>query len=279
MDHDVPGRTYLCQVDETVSCGACCGLYNVPDLNRRDLTALLEHRTVRFAATPRTTAAIDAFALEAGDVESWQRPFEKFHHCPFLGLIGDGAKRVGCLLHPLARGNKGIDFRGLSYYGGFACRTFFCASTRTMEKRYKQIIRLVCDDWFAYGLVVTENVLMSACFKSIEEELGSPLNPADLAGRQAACTALKNLLQLKVDWPFRPPTRPTACHYIFNGTDYPKPAIDYADLLVEPSAYDGILTELVSFFDTVTQLKTAEAMIQKSIDAAVASIRAIETPL
>jgi hypothetical protein len=70
MDHKVPGQTYLCQVDETISCGACCGLYNVPDLDRQNLSALLEQRTARFAVTPRTPAAIDAFALESADAET-----------------------------------------------------------------------------------------------------------------------------------------------------------------------------------------------------------------
>lgn len=275
MDHEVPGQAYLCQVDETISCGACCGLYNVPDLDRQNLTALLEQRTARFAITPRTTAAIDAFALEAAGVESWQRPFEKFHHCPFLGLIGNGTKRVGCLLHPLAHGNDGVDFRGLSYYGGFACRTFFCTSTRTLEKRYKQIVRLVSNDWFVYGLVITETVLLSACFEHIEEELGFPLNPADLVGKEGACAALKTLLGLKIDWPFRPRTRTTACHYLFNDPEYPKPAIDYANLGVSPSVYDGMLTELVSAFDTATQLQAAETMLQNRIDAAIESLRAV----
>ena len=278
MDHEVPGQVYLCQVDETISCGACCGLYNVPELDRQNLNALLEQRTARFAVTPRTTAAIDAFALESTNVESWQRPFEKFHHCPFLGLIGNGKKRVGCLLHPLAHGNQGVDFRGLSYYGGFACRTFFCTSTRTLEKRYKQIVRLASDHWFAYGLVVTETALLSACFERIEQELGYSLNPADLAGKNSACAALKALLGLKIDWPFRPRTRTTACHYLFNDTEHPKPAIDYAALGVGPSAYDGILTELVSSFDTAAQLQAAETVIQNHLDAVVESLRAIEAP-
>lgn len=34
MDKTAPGGVYLCRVNENLSCGACCGLYNVPDLSR-----------------------------------------------------------------------------------------------------------------------------------------------------------------------------------------------------------------------------------------------------
>jgi hypothetical protein len=54
------------------------------------------------------------------------QPFPEFHHCPYVGLIGNELSRVGCLLHPMAEGNTGVDFRGLSYYGGMACRIYFC---------------------------------------------------------------------------------------------------------------------------------------------------------
>lgn len=66
----------------------------------------------------RTVAGIAAFKARVEADESQQRPFPNFHHCPFLGMIEDESRRVGCLLHPLAHGNYGIDWRGLSYYGG-----------------------------------------------------------------------------------------------------------------------------------------------------------------
>ena len=38
LDHRTPGEVYLCQISSTVSCGACCGLYNVKNLSREKLT-------------------------------------------------------------------------------------------------------------------------------------------------------------------------------------------------------------------------------------------------
>lgn len=146
MDAQVPGGVYLCQVNETISCGACCGLYNVADASRDYLAHMLLERTRRFAAVPRTTDGIDAFGREALAMETRQRPFPHFHHCPYVGLIGEESSRVGCLLHPLGTGNHGIDFRGLSYYGGLACHSYFCPATHQVKPDYKRVLRAAIDD-------------------------------------------------------------------------------------------------------------------------------------
>jgi hypothetical protein len=47
LDHQVPGGIYLCQVNENVSFGACCGLYNVADPSEQNLTNILDYRNHR----------------------------------------------------------------------------------------------------------------------------------------------------------------------------------------------------------------------------------------
>ncbi|MCG6973724.1 MAG: hypothetical protein LJE66_11325 [Desulfobacterales bacterium] len=37
------GGIYLCQVNDNVSCGACCGLYNVADPSEQNLTHILDY--------------------------------------------------------------------------------------------------------------------------------------------------------------------------------------------------------------------------------------------
>jgi hypothetical protein len=76
---------YLCQVGETVSCGACCGLYNLPNLSRGKLTILLSKRTEVFASVPRTEDGIYDFQRRNKAPHKRSRPFPEFHHCPFLG--------------------------------------------------------------------------------------------------------------------------------------------------------------------------------------------------
>ncbi len=168
-DKNVPGGVYLCQVGEAVSCGACCGLYNVADISLDNLSAMLEYRAAAFAAVPRTLEAILAFAAQIEVRENQNRPIPDFHHCPYIGLIGKNPFRVGCLLHPLADGNNGIDFRGLSYYGGFACGSYFCPSYRNLSKPYKELIRKTAHNWYSYGLIISEANSL------IEDKTYSPL--------------------------------------------------------------------------------------------------------
>lgn len=271
MDAQVPGGVYLCQVDADISCGACCGLYNVADLSRENVSDMLIRRNERFANTARTVEAIDAFGRETERLETQQRPFARLHHCPFIGLIGEGPGRVGCLLHPLADGNDGVDFRGLSYYGGLACRTFFCVTTKEMPPRWKRVLRQVLDHWYDFGLVITEFDLLTAIFEHLEFRLGRPLDTAMEAGATPG-ESLRRLLSLKCRWPFRPSSHFTACHYLFRNEAYPKPMVPYEQLGALPSAYDNILREMPSAFRNARELRRAEALVESHLAEAVKSL-------
>ncbi|MCJ8501687.1 hypothetical protein [Desulfatitalea alkaliphila] len=268
----VPGGVYLCQVNETVSCGACCGLYNVADPSRANLNRLLTRRTETFATLPRTVAAMDDFSHRVQDRECDKRPFPDFHHCPFIGLIGPRRSRVGCLLHPLAEGNNGIDWRGLSFYGGLACHSYFCPATRTLPARYKQLLRLVAQDWYLYGMVVTEADLVAAMLQWIEQRTGTLLEPSRAMGRPEARRRLTELLDLKLDWPFRPSGHDTPCHNFFSDPPHRRPSIDYRGLGVAPSPLDTMLRELVCAFDTPADLRHAELLLQDRLTAAARAL-------
>lgn len=269
---EVPGGVYLCQVGENVSCGACCGLYNVADLSRDALTAMLNRRTEQFRETPRTVEAIDAFARQIRATEPHERPFPQFHHCPFIGMIGDGQQRVGCLLHPLGEGNDGVDFRGLSYYGALACRTYFCPSTHRLPARYKRLLRTCITDWYAYGLIVTEQALVRALLQTVETRLGRPLHPDLFEGNPQGARHLVELLELKIDWPFRPAGADTPCHHFFLDAGYEKPAIDYTSLGLRTSPFDEILVELVSALSSPEDAAAAETRVEQAIQCVVKAL-------
>ena len=57
----IAGGVYLCQVNDHVSCGACCGLYNLKGITKRTLSEILMERTEIFNRTPREMNAILAF--------------------------------------------------------------------------------------------------------------------------------------------------------------------------------------------------------------------------
>ncbi|CAB5079050.1 hypothetical protein D3OALGA1CA_5620 [Olavius algarvensis associated proteobacterium Delta 3] len=263
---DIPGGTYLCQVHEHISCAACCGLYNAVDIRRETLLAMLQHRTERFTHVPRTTAAILEFKAVVEAEETQDRPYLEFHHCPFIGMIGTRRTRVGCLLHPLGEENKGIDFRGLSYYGGMACRTYFCPSCRQLPEPYKQIIRSAAPDWYTYGLVITETDLMTAFFQSVESAAGRPVSPEAVLASRRCRTLVANFFSLKIDWPFRPAGCPAPANYFFNDHLYPRPRVNYADIGMPPSVYDAILQAMGSEFETRTDYEAAEDSVGRLIE-------------
>lgn len=272
LDSQTPGGVYLCQVSGTVSCGACCGLYNVPDPSRPGLEELLARRTRRFGRVPRTVEAITQFESEIRSAEPSERPLPEFHHCAFIGFIGENRSRVGCLLHPLADGNNGLDFRGLSYYGGMACNGYFCPGCREMPARIKQCVRAVADDWHLYGMVVTESRLLTELATAVEAKAGMEISPSKLPPGSPAAAAFLNLLRLKLDWPFRSNSA-LVIHYYFNDGLYARPPVDPARLGLPQSPWVPILSELGSDLRTADEFRAAEARVSAAVDALAAELR------
>jgi hypothetical protein len=232
-DEQVRGGVYLCQTGPCTSCGSCCGLYNIRGLSREGLRAVLDERTRAFASVPRTIDAILAFEQERLALEGCDYPIPDFHHCAFVGLIRDGGERVGCLLHPLADGNAGVDWRGLSFYGGAACKHFFCPTYDRLEARWKRLVRHVVDDWYAYGLTIPEHRLLAALLGALEARLGHELAPEGLS--PDGQSALAELLRVKIDWPLRGPDTPLAWNF-FSTHRTERPGLDdgqSADMLLQ----------------------------------------------
>jgi len=260
-DKSLPA-VYLCQVNEQVSCGACCGLYNVAGLSRPALETMLCERTAAFAQVPRNVQAIEDFQLKIERRLSRRRPFADFYHCPFTGLLGENGLRVGCLLHPQAPGNDGIDWRGLSYYGGMACRTYFCPSCRQLPQAYLQILGRSLDHWYPFGLIVTERRLLSAFFKEIENRIGRRVKAEDFPPESKAAAVLRKFAQLKIDWPHRRKNAPGPCNYFFENGEYPRPPVERAGDNIPSSPFEDILSELDSGFSSRQELFAAEAMLE-----------------
>lgn len=257
LDPEIPGGVYLCQVSETVSCGACCGLYNVPDLSRIGLSALLARRTRQFADMAADNLdAILLFRQWVEDSEPNQRPFAEFHHCPYIGLIGENPSRPGCLLHPL--GNRGIDFRGISDYGGLACRSYFCPTHHCLSSDIKNLIRNAAREWYEYGLMITEASLVQAVLDAAgygsfrREGAGGPSRFIDV---------IRKLMDIKITWPYRLDPAMGLIHYFFNDNFYARAPVDYAAIGAVTSRYDRIFQELGSCFGSINELREAESAI------------------
>lgn len=260
---------YLCQVSDSVSCGACCGLYNLADFSRGTLVSMLKQRTLEFASVTRELSEIVGFGEMVSLWAHKNQPFPEFHHCPYVGLIGPELSKVGCLLHPMAEGNKGIDFRGLSYYGGMACRIYFCPSSKKLPERIKKITLACFDDWYTYGLIITEHEFLAAVFYEIETRLGTQIHLEMLSSD--TLSKIYRLLTLKLNWPFRSPDWPIA-NYFFEDRQYRPPAIDYHSIQIDTSPFHAILQELGSEFSSAQALHQAETMLTIYFDSVIKNI-------
>ena len=266
-------KVYLCQVGSGVSCGACCGLYNVADLTRAALEERLALRSRRFAEVARTENEIDRFQWDTLGWTPEERPFPQFHHCPFLGLIGQRRTRVGCLLHPEAPGNQGRDFRYLSYYGAQACATYFCPTYRALPPRHLLVLRNLFHDWYDYGLIITEHRLLGAVFALLERRLDRPLDLSDFAPHSAAADGLRDLLRLKLAWPHRSADAPGPCHFPFDNGLYPRPEIAWPALERPDPLYQMILQEMESHFATTREVAQAIARLDHYLAVMINAMR------
>lgn len=257
---------YLCQVGDTVSCGACCGLYNVADATRQNLCRMLEKRTHAFARVPRKMDAILAFgSRESQRVAARGLPMPEFHHCPFLGLIGRDNSRVGCMLHPEARHNAGVDLRGLSDYGSMTCRMYFCPTHHKVPDDLKKMLQGVIRDWYVFGLIVQEAELLQAFYAQITTRSQAAWPGPESIKDPEIFRLWNNLFELKINWPFAEESRPRA-NYFFNDPLYPKPWVDYTKTGRSGSAYDVIFRHLHSVFASGAQLRRAEQILDEIFD-------------
>ncbi|MBW1989734.1 MAG: hypothetical protein JRI97_09315 [Deltaproteobacteria bacterium] len=244
----------LCQAGPGVSCGACCGLYNREDASPEALGALLARRTREFSRVPRQAAAILDYGETESDREAAPPPMPGFYRCPYLGLVGNPPDRPGCMLHPLAPGNAGRDFRDLCHWGGMACRMYTCP-THDLSSAHGKLLAAACGGWHLYGLVVPETAMIKAFFRLA----GGP-GPRAVLESPPALAALKRFFSYRVHWPFRNPDLPLGA-YFFNDGLHPRPAVDYAALGRRPSTADVILRTLGSAFSSARELDRAEAQI------------------
>jgi len=167
----------LCQPDNRKGCAWCCGLYNVRESGRGELTCRLRRRTERFSRAPRTVDGVLRYAGETKGEERLELVDPKFYSCEFVGFLNGDETRVGCLLNPQSPGNGGVDWRGLSFHGGAACSGFFCRACRELTEGEREIITGTVDDWYLYGSLISDIDYILSVFSFIEGSLGGPLEP------------------------------------------------------------------------------------------------------
>jgi len=251
----------LCQPDPSKSCGACCGLYNWEDHSRAALTPVLEKRRDLFFSLGRDPGVFQ----KAYDQEIFPpnpKLLEEIHNCEFLGFLDRERKRVGCLLHPSV--NEGRDLRDYCFYGKEICAGHFCPSHTHLNRAEQKSVLAALEDWYLYGLVVTDIDLVKEFFHHVQTRLGDSLREERLEETRVR-KALREFFALKESWKFAA-GRKRLGKYYFSHSEYQLARIEYEkNWRIKPSRFDKILLSLESEFQTPEDVFEAEAIIEGKI--------------
>ena len=260
----------LCQPDKGKSCGACCGLYNYVDSSRSSLTRRLRSRTKRFRETVKSPADLKRYATETLAAEDFKKRYDVIHCCEYLGFLDHDEKKVGCLVHP--EQNAGCDMRDVSFYGRELCAGHLCPSHYFIPQSQSQILIKIIDDWYLYGLVLTDIDLVVQYFRLIADRVGAELKP-DVFDLDELKEIALDYFGWKLNWPFRSQEANRLGKYYFDGSQYMISHIDYEKFGREVSVLNSILLSLCSSFKSAAQLAEAEKMIWANIEKFVSAYK------
>lgn len=261
---------HLCQPDSCKSCGACCGLYNYRDSSRESLVRRLKKRTHLFHKTVREEGDIKPFSETITGMEDQEKIYDVIYCCDFLGFLDGEENRVGCLLHPCR--NSGADLRDASFYGKELCNGHLCPSYHYITREEKLILITIMDDWYLYGLCITDIDFVKEYFRNLCEGIGNRLD-SDKFCSSTLRETMSRFFSLKMTWPFRSPKVNRFGKYWFDGSRYMISHIDYETLGCERSRFDRIFLSLTARFNTREELREGEEIIQKNINEFVGHYR------
>jgi hypothetical protein len=254
---------HLCQPDAYKSCGACCGLYNYANSTKQCLAGRLRERTDRFRKTVKCPGDISGFSEMIKMSEDQTKIYDVIYCCEYLGFLDEEEKKVGCLLHP--QQNNGSDLRDASFYGRGLCEGHLCPSYHYLTREEKLALMNVTDDWYLYGLCVTDIDLAKSYFCMVCERVCEMPSP-DRFKEGAFKDIVLRFFSFKISWPFRSYASNRFGKYYFDGSEYMISRIDYRALGCEGSRFDSIFLSLSSEFRNLQELKEAEDLIQANID-------------
>jgi hypothetical protein len=258
-----PHTPVLCQPDEGKSCAACCGLYNYVDSSRESLTRKLRSRSRRFREVMKTRGDIAYYAKETMAEEDVRKRYEVIYCCEYLGFLDEQEKRVGCLLHPAH--NSGIDRRAGSFYGQELCAGHFCPSHQYIPQVQLRNLITIIDDWFLYGLCLTDIDLVTVYFRLLADRIGEELKP-EVFNHEALKDVAREYFNWKVSWPFRSPDVNRLGKYYFDGSQYMISQIDYNKFGREISPLNTIFLSLSSCFHQAEEIAQAEKLVWSNIE-------------
>ncbi|MBU4415338.1 MAG: hypothetical protein KJ976_09590, partial [Proteobacteria bacterium] len=83
---------------------------------------------------------------------------------------------------------------------------------------------------------------------------------------------VRELLDLKINWPFRRRSSSGLTNYFFEDQLYSRPPVNYERIGEAVSRHNTMLQELESYFNSANELHTAEDLIDGLINKLVAQV-------
>ncbi|MGE5312048.1 MAG: hypothetical protein ACM3MN_09925 [Nitrospirota bacterium] len=256
---------HLCQPDNQKSCAGCCGIYNYRDSSRAGLERRLRrHTSCLGPPRPLDAAAFRSYARRFRPRENgWAKLFATIYNCEFVGFLDRSDTRVGCLLHPSQR--HGDDWRRLSFHGGSLCAGHFCLSYSYLTRQEQETVILGVDDWYLYGLVITDIDLVKTYCRHLNDRLGYTFD-ARLIEHPLLKEVVHRFFGLKINWPFRAPEPDRFGKYRFADESYQEAFIDYERFGLRGSPYDAIFRSLGSGFAAGDEVRDAQRLIDSHLE-------------
>ncbi len=116
---------------------------------------------------------------------------------------------------------------GGHFTGGMSlCRTFVPQPSFCSTRSQQLILLKIIDDWYLYGLCLTDIDLVVTYFRLIANRVGQEIKPEVFDRRELKDIALE-YFGWKTTWPFRSPSANRLGKYYFDGSQYMISHIDY----------------------------------------------------
>ena len=252
----------LCQPDPGKSCGACCGLYNWKDHSRKTIGQMLVRRTALFRSCGNNPFRYRR-RHSAETIPSNPKLSEEIYNCEFLGFLDSPRRRIGCLLHPSLHG--GEDLREGSFYGRALCAEHLCPSHTHLTPVEQGSVVAALEDWYLYGLVITDIDYVKEFFRQVEGRLGDSIRLSRL-GEPAVREALGDFYRLKESWKFASPENRLGKYFFVAGA-YQIARMDaQRKWRGKTSRFDPILLSLSSEFSSLREVEEAEFLIEEKMN-------------
>ena len=171
-------------------------------------------RTRLFKRYPPNPEGLSAYRQRAQMLHHSPPLSREIYRCDFLGFVDEEERRVGCLLHPSLWGE---DLRDVSPYGRKLCAEHLCLSHTYLSEAEKGVVIRVLDDWYLYGLVITDLDFVRESLRILADGIGHAVKPQHL--EPTLRDALRRFFSFKEHWPFKD-SRPRLGKYWFSEGEY-----------------------------------------------------------